>query len=51
MPLFYIRLYGSMLQGSYGLESQGAKYQNLGGSGKVMESQGIFSTVLKNQRK
>ena len=29
-------------QSSYGLESQGEKYLNLGRSAKVMESQGIF---------
>ena len=41
----------SILQGSYGLESQGEEYQYLGRSGRVMENQGIFSRKLKGQGK
>ena len=37
--------------GSYGLESQREKYQNLGRSRKVMESQEIFSRKQKGQGK
>ena len=35
----------SLLQGSYGLESQSKKCQNLGKSGKVRESQGKSGEV------
>ena len=42
MSLSYIRLYCSILQGSYGLESQAEKFRILGGLGNVMESHEIF---------